>query len=1054
MTDLVAVAGNAVAAYQRALGTVSNNIANVSTDGYSRQEITLEANPVSKVGNVYLGTGVIVAGVKRQYDAFTEANLRNSNSDLTSQQPMVNYANRVIDVMGGPTTGLTTALDQFFNSARSLSSDPASTVLRGSFVRDAQGLTSRFGELSSQLDMIQSETDQAVQSSVDKMNTIFGELANVNKQLTKVQTEAAQPPDLLDQRDKLLSDLSSFVHVNASFTPNGTVKVSLGSSINQDVVVDGNASKLMSATVNPESPGKINLILDQYGTPASLNGITIGSLSGLLAFQEQVLNPSRSALDNLAKTLTTEINKVHAQGIDGYGQPGGPLFKIDPAATSIAGGLSVAFEDPLKVSAAAQFRVIEDPNNTGTSLASISYEDPAASQAPAGPSPLQDILVNNDSPSAGRAITIDQSRPAMAVATVQSGMQNVSIFLDHAQAGQQLQVMTRDGRQILGAALNPDTDIKTIEALMSTSGMTPGATYSADYLNKSGVDGYKDMTVFYGARAGVGQMPNYDNSGQLLGNSPVDATLVGEAIDTNSPGFADGAFVLNGVKLGALTVTPPGHLSAAAVATWLNTANQDGALPQPSGVIAKATNEIRIPDRQLNFFASLSINNQDIDPPGNANTFGSKQALVNAINMAQVPGGVKASLMADGTLVIRNTDGSNINIQTRVNGSNSPGNALGLTPGLHGGSITLTRPLAAAPVAQTNTNQLRIAASKLTPANLSLPLAINGHTIGSTSGGFASKQALAEAINKAQTAVDAQIDEKTGDLILTSINGPDNNSIQIATDSAGNNTTGNALGLPANVFRSAITASSGQTQVVDTPIELGFGTDPANGQAIGTPAKLAQLGLRTGVYIEGAAKDDLLVFVTGAGTSSVAASYAGKPVDGGQSLRAQPLEISFTSATSYRIRDVNTDTIVAERTLDPTQLEPGITFQGLQISFTTPPQAGDVFKVDGNADGTGNNTNMLAMAALESKSFVGNKTLSTAYIDHVNNVGNIARQATIAQAALKVVHEQAVTAKDQVSGVSLDQEAADLIRFQQAYQAAAKVLQVGSQLFDSILQVR
>lgn len=1055
MTDLVALAGNAVAAYQRALGTVSNNIANVATDGYSRQEISLEANPVSKVGNVYLGTGVIVAGVKRQYDAFTEANLRNSNSDLSSQQPMVNYANRVIDVMGGPSTSLTTALDQFFNSARDLSSDPASTVLRGSFVRDAQGLTSRFGELSSQLDMIQSETDQAVQSSVDKMNTICTSLANVNRQLTKVQTEAAQPPDLLDQRDQLLKELSSYVHVNASFTTNGTVTVSLGASINQDVIVNGNTNKLISTSISPDASGKLNLILDQYGSPSFLNGITSGSLSGLMAFQEQVLNPSRSALDHLANTLSNEVNKVHAQGIDGYGQPGGPLFTIDPAAKHIAGGMSVAFEDPQKVSAAAQFRVIKDPKNTGNSAASLSYQDPASSKLPAGPSALQDILVNNDNPSAARSITIDQSRPAMAVATVQSGMKDISIFMDHAQTGQQLQVMTRDGRQIIGAALNPNTDGKTIEALMSTNGMTAGASYSSDYLNKIGSDGYKDMTVFYGARASVGQLPNYDNSGQLLSATAIAATLLGGPIDTQSSGFEDGAFVLNGVKLGPLTVATNDHLSAAAVATWLNTANLDGTLPKPSGVIAKATNEIQIPDRQLNMSASLSINGRDIEPvPANASSFGSKQALVMAINNANVPGGVKASLKADGTLTIANADGLNIDIQTKANGSNTPGNALGLSPGLHGGSITMTRPLATTAGAQLNKNQLRIPFSQLTPANLALPLAINGYTVGSTSGGFASTQALADAINKAQSAVNAQIDATTGDLVLTSTNGPDNNSIQIATNSAGNNVTGNALGLPANVFRSALNTNATQTQALDTPIELGFGIDPTTGAAIGTPADLAKLGIRTGVFIQGAAKDDLLVFVTGAGTASVSASYSGKPVDAQQSLRAQPLEVSFSSANSYRIRDLNTDTILAERTLDPTQLDPGITFQGLQISFTTPPQAGDVFKVDGNADGTGNNQNMLAVAALENKSFVGNKTISTAYIDQVNSVGNIARQASIAQTALKVVHDQAVTAKDQIAGVSLDQEAADLIRFQQAYQAAAKVMQVGSQLFDSILQVR
>jgi flagellar hook-associated protein FlgK len=96
----------------------------------------------------------------------------------------------------------------------------------------------------------------------------------------------------------------------------------------------------------------------------------------------------------------------------------------------------------------------------------------------------------------------------------------------------------------------------------------------------------------------------------------------------------------------------------------------------------------------------------------------------------------------------------------------------------------------------------------------------------------------------------------------------------------------------------------------------------------------------------------------------------------------------------------------------------------------------------------------LALAALEKKPLVGIKTLANAYIDQVNELGNIARQATIAKSALTVVHDQAVKSRDELSGVSLDKEAADLIRYQQAYQAAAKVLQVASQLFDSVLQVR
>ena len=153
--------------------------------------------------------------------------------------------------------------------------------------------------------------------------------------------------------------------------------------------------------------------------------------------------------------------------------------------------------------------------------------------------------------------------------------------------------------------------------------------------------------------------------------------------------------------------------------------------------------------------------------------------------------------------------------------------------------------------------------------------------------------------------------------------------------------------------------------------------------------------------------------------------------------------------------DVNTNTKVAERNFDPNFLEPALNYQGIQISFSTPPKAGDVFNIDGNKDGTGNNENMLQLVDLESEPVMGGgKTFSASYIDNVNDLGNVARQAAIAQSALTVVYDQAVSARDQVSGVSLDEEAADLVRYQQAYQAAAKILQVASQLFDSVLQVR
>jgi flagellar hook-associated protein FlgK len=115
---------------------------------------------------------------------------------------------------------------------------------------------------------------------------------------------------------------------------------------------------------------------------------------------------------------------------------------------------------------------------------------------------------------------------------------------------------------------------------------------------------------------------------------------------------------------------------------------------------------------------------------------------------------------------------------------------------------------------------------------------------------------------------------------------------------------------------------------------------------------------------------------------------------------------------------------------------------------------GDAFKIDGNFDGLGNNVNILDMVDLGKRPLENGKTIRDTYIDQVNDVGNLSQQAQITQEALKVVNEQALQSRDKVSGVNMDEEAAALVRYQQAYQAAAKALQVSGQLFDAIVQIR
>jgi flagellar hook-associated protein FlgK len=923
MSDLVTVAANAVSSYQRALGTVSNNIANVSTDGYSRQEVSLAANPVSKVGTVYLGTGVSVDGIKRQYDTFVESNMRNANSDLSSQEPMVNFANRVIDIMGSTSMGLSGALDQFFSGARDLSSDPASTVMRGSFLRDAENLAARFGELSGQLDLVQNETDETVKSYVNSMNTIFKQLATVNIQMTKQRSASLQPPDLLDQRDVLLKELSSYAHIRTAFAENGAVTVSLGPSLTRDLVVDGMNSFMLGTNFNSASPEKVSLVLDPYGNPTSLAGLSGGKLAGVMSFREQILGSSRSSLDTLANNFVKEVNAIHTAGIDAYGNTGIDLFSIDKSTVGAAGTVKVSINDALKVSAAAQFRIIESPNNTGSADASIAYIGSPQN----GPAQLTSLLGNNSNASAAITVKATASKPMAAVTTIPNGLSDIGIFMGEADPGQQLQIFTRDGRQLAGTAI--DAAMQSM-VLTEANGFAANAGYSTTYLNVSGANGYKDLNVFYGAKANVGSVLQLDTTEKdplkhsLTANVKVPATLTSDRIQTGLASIPAGLFRLNGTLLGGIGASN-GTVQANDIAAAVQAANI-------SGITATATNEIRVPASQLKLDLPLSIKSSNsagftviaATPTG----LKTPQDLVNAINVKSATTGVRAYIADSGSLILTNTAG-NEGKDIAIDSSATP-NALGLKAGNYGGSISITRAL----VADT-----------------------------------------------------------------------------------------------------------------DTPIELGF--------ASGTPTDLSKIGFKTGTYLSGTPSEDLLVFVTGAGEAKISASYAGTPVSSKQAMRTQPLQVRFDSATHFTIVDVNTDTVVASRNFDPNLLEPAFTYQGVQVTLSNAPKAGDVFTIDGNKDGTGNNENMLQLVDLEAEPVMGGgKTFASAYIDNVNDLGNIARQATIAQSALKVVYDQAVSARDAVSGVSLDEEAADLVRYQQAYQAAAKILQVASQLFDSVLQVR
>ncbi len=936
MSDLLGISSTAVAAYQRALGTVSNNIANVSTEGYSRQTSTLQQSAPSKQANMYLGTGVLFTSVKRAFDTFAESNLRNSNTDLATQTPMVEYTQRVMDIMGDKSVGLSSALDSFFESARSLSVDPASGVMRTSFLRSTEGVGSRFAELSGQLNLVSAETRQALESAAGQLNTLTEQLSLVNQQLTKGTTLDGQPPELLDRRDLLLRQISEFSRIKTSFTANGVVSVSLGTTMKQSLVVDGIKSRPVG--MDPNSNSKLDMVIDPYGNTEPLAGASGGTFGGLNTFISQVLEPAQKNLDFLAQTFVDEVNKVQKTGIDGYGDMGQPLLKIDVTAVNKAQGIGVVLSDPMRIATGALFRVTENNDNASDVKAKVAYTAPPP---PLGISNTK--LVSNPFTSAPVTVEVGGGRLFAPVTTIAAGMDNPTIYLDNVKPGQQLQVFTKDGRQLIGSEMSID---EKYQVLSKENGFSDPVTFSDAYLNKSGVNGYLNTNVFYGAKGSVVYAQQFDRLGQPMAPTPTPAKLETAHIQQLQAGadglsvIADGAILLNNNPLGALTLKANETLSPQKVATWLQKGLDDNKI---TDMHVEVFNQIRFNAATLDPHKALSLNgikigtvNQDAKL---ANEYQDLPSMVKAIQAAKDRTNVTARIADNGDLILENTQGH------------------------EGETITLG------------------------------PKDSNGQS--------------SNAFN----------------LNLSGANGTIQGQVRLTRN----------LGDPAK-----------------SDIRMSFGTSPN----AGSPFDLSLVGLRTGAYIEGKVPDDLQVFVTGEGKASVAASFSGQPADPQQKLRAQNLVVAFDAADHYTIKDGATGTVLAERNYDPTVLNPVVNYQGLAIQFSRAPNVGDVFAVDGNHDGLGNNENMLIMADLSKKGVIGNKSFSDSYIDQVNTVGNAAQQAKITQQALTVVNDQAKQSRDKVSGVNLDDEAADLIRFQQAYQAAAKSLQISGQLFDSIVQIR
>jgi flagellar hook-associated protein 1 FlgK len=334
MADLLSTGVSGLLAFQRALSTTSHNISNVSTDGYSRQRVLIGTRPAQGYGNGYVGQGANVRTTQRVYDDFVGAQTRSTSSSLEHLDVYASNAERLNNMFGDSANGLSPTLQRFVNSFQAVANAPTSIPARQVLLSEANTLQQRLQFFNSRLDEIGNEINSRIRGEVAEVNSIAQGIARLNNEITAgIARTGGQPPnDLLDQRDRLLDELSQKISVNAVRQDGGTVNVFVGSG--QPLVLGADVNQLTTMQ-DPFDSARLTIALETPGSSVDISrNVSGGALGGLLDFRSEQLDPAHNALGRIAVALSDIVNTQHHNGIDLSGALGGDFFAVGGAEVS------------------------------------------------------------------------------------------------------------------------------------------------------------------------------------------------------------------------------------------------------------------------------------------------------------------------------------------------------------------------------------------------------------------------------------------------------------------------------------------------------------------------------------------------------------------------------------------------------------------------------------------------------------------------------------------------------------------------------------------------
>jgi len=327
------VSKRGIFAQQSALNTVSHNIANANTEGYTRQRANMQATtgiPHAGLDTArtpgLIGTGVEVTSLQRIREDYLDIQYRNENKRYGYWADRLDSIQKIEDILNEPSeTGLQKVMDQMWQAWQDLAKDPTNPSIRSVVRERSIAVADTFGSIYTHLQEVQMDLDNVLSIKVLEVNSLAQQIANLNQQIGDVVPHGYQPNDLYDQRDVLIDKLSKLTDVRVTQGQSGMVNITMEGQ----PLVTGGASVAVTATKNPATnfydialggapfvptTGSLAATYNMRGVvqveTVNVNGEPTQVLSGT-----GVIPDLLKRLDTLAVNLTKEINELHKNGL-------------------------------------------------------------------------------------------------------------------------------------------------------------------------------------------------------------------------------------------------------------------------------------------------------------------------------------------------------------------------------------------------------------------------------------------------------------------------------------------------------------------------------------------------------------------------------------------------------------------------------------------------------------------------------------------------------------------------------------------------------------------